>query len=38
MKKKIAFVLGGSGLLGKSIVSRLTKEKIKPQERTTKKR
>tara|TARA_Y100000816_G_scaffold248515_1_gene197690 strand:+ start:136 stop:903 length:768 start_codon:yes stop_codon:yes gene_type:complete len=29
MKKKIAFVLGGSGLLGKSIVSRLTKEKIK---------
>ena len=29
MKKKIAFILGGSGLLGRHIVSRFNKEKIK---------
>lgn len=29
MRKKIAFILGGSGLLGKNIVSRFNEEKIK---------
>ncbi len=29
MKKKIAFILGGSGLLGKSIVAKFIKKKIK---------